>query len=126
MATKPQVLDSDFKYIDKKGNLLKSRTELAVSQMLSFLKQDYQYGHKITLNNLKTVFVDFKTQHGLIEVIDSDEDITKYKMIKEQMPDTKIMAIGHPKYAGHLKELDEIMFYDAKDPQTGSIFLEDP
>lgn len=126
MATKPPVLDSDFKYIDNKGNLLKSRTELAIAQMLSFLKQDYQYGHKITLNNLKTVFVDFKTQQGLIEVIDSDDDITKYKMIKEQMPDTKIMAIGHPKYVGQLKELDEIVFYDAKDPQTGSIFLEEP
>ena len=94
MATKPPVLDLDLKYIENKGNLLKSRTELAIAQMLSFLKQDYQYGHKITLNNMNTVLVDFKTQQGLIEIIDSDDDITKYKMIKEQMPDTKIMAIG--------------------------------
>ena len=41
------------------------------------------------------------------------------------LPDEKIMAIGHPKYAAQLKELEEIVFYDQKDPQTGSIFIED-
>jgi len=120
------VLDSDFKYIDKKGNLLKSRTELSVAQMLSFLKTEYKCNHKIILKNQDVVTVDFRTEHGLIEVIDNEDDIKKYKLIKEQMPETKIMAIGHPKYAGQLKELDEVMFYDAKDPQTGSIFLEEP
>jgi 6-pyruvoyltetrahydropterin/6-carboxytetrahydropterin synthase len=35
------------------------------------------------------------------------------------------MAIGHPKYAAKIKELSEVVFYD-KDPQTGSIFMEDP
>ena len=47
--TNPTILDSDFRYIDKKKNFLKSRTELTVAQMLSFLEEDYQYNHKITL-----------------------------------------------------------------------------
>ena len=39
MATSPTILDSDFKYIDKKGNLLKTRTELTVAQMLVIFRK---------------------------------------------------------------------------------------
>jgi len=124
MATSPTILDSDFRYIDKKGNLLKTRTELAVAQMLTFLEQEYQYSHKITLKSGNEVFVDFKTEKGLIEIIDNDEDIEKYKLIKEDFPQDKVMAIGHAKYVAQIKELQDIVFYD-KTPQTGSIFLED-
>ncbi len=125
MAT-PAVLDSDFRFIDKKGNLMKTRTELSIAQMLDFLNQDYQYNFQLETSDGKKIIVDFKTQQGLIEIIDSDEDISKYKQIKKFFPDTKIMAIGHPKYSAQIKELDDIVFYDKKDPQTGSIFLEDP
>ncbi len=125
MAT-PAVLDSDFRFIDKKGNLMKTRTELSIAQMLDFLNQDYQYNFQLETNDGKKIIVDFKTQQGLIEIIDNDEDISKYKQIKKFFPDTKIMAIGHPKYSAQIKELDDIVFYDKKDPQTGSIFLEDP
>jgi len=61
----------------------------------------------------------------LIEVIDNEEDIKKYNEIKENLPEEKVMAIGHPKYAAQIKELQDMVFYD-KTPQTGSIFLEDP
>jgi len=119
------ILDSDFRYIDKNGTLLKSRTELSIAQMLSFLDKTYEYQHKLTLSSGKTVLVDFKTSDGkLIEVIDSESDITKYKEIKSD--NQNIMAIGHPKFAAKLKELDEIVFYDTKDAQSGSIFIEDP
>ncbi len=124
MTTSPTVLDSDFRYIDKKGILMKSRTELSIAQMLTFLDQDYEYENKININGI-TFSVDFKTKQGLIEVIDNDEDLEKYKQIKKLSPDTKIMAVGHPKYAAQIKELKEIVFYD-KEPQTGSIFMEDP
>ena len=124
MATSPPVLDSDFKYIDKKGNLMKTRTELTVAQMLDFLEDEYQYNHKVTLKDGTEVTVDFKTAKGLIEVIDNEDDIAKYKQIKEDFPDQKVMAIGHGKYAAQLKELQDIVFYD-KTPQTGSIFLDD-
>ncbi len=53
MATSPTILDSDFRYIDKKGNLLRTRTELTVAQMLTFLDEEYQYNHKLTLKNGK-------------------------------------------------------------------------
>jgi len=123
MASSPTILDSDFRYIDKRGNLLRSRTELTVAQMLAFLEEDYTYDHELTLNG-KKIKIDFKTSKGLIEVIDNEEDIKKYKEIKEAMPEQKVMAIGHPKYASQIKELQDIVFYD-KTPQTGSIFLED-
>ena len=123
MTTNPTIVDSDFRYLDKKNNLMRSRTELSIAQMLSFLNQEYQYD--VVIDAESEIKVDFKTKDGLIEVIDSDEDIAKYKTIKEKFPDQKIMAIGHPQYAAQIKELEEIVFYD-KAPQTGSIFLEDP
>jgi 6-pyruvoyltetrahydropterin/6-carboxytetrahydropterin synthase len=124
MTSSPTILDSDFRYIDKNGILMQSRTELSIAQMLSFLGQEYEYRYQITING-KVFQVDFKTKNGLIEVIDNDEDLEKYKQIKKLAPDTKIMAVGQPKYASQIKELKEIVFYD-KEPQTGSIFMEDP
>ncbi len=123
-TSSPTILDSDFRYIDKKGNLMKTRTELTVSQMLSFLEEEYQYGHKITLKNGTQASIDFKTAKGMIEVIDNEEDIEKYTRIKKEFPEEKIMAIGHQKYSAQIKELQDIVYYD-KTPQTGSIFLED-
>ena len=123
MAANPTILDSDFRYIDKKGNLLRTRTELTIAQMLDFLEDVYDYDHEITLKNGKTLKVDFKTDKGLIEVIDSESDIAKYKEIKDNY-DGKVMAVGHQKYSAQIKELEDIVFYD-KAPQTGSIFLED-
>ena len=124
MASSPTILDSDFRYIDKKGNLLRTRTELTVAQMLNFLEDDYQYNHEITLKNGSMITVDFKTNKGMIEVIDNERDIEKYKQLKDDYPQEKIMAIGHAKYVAQIKELQDIVFYD-KTPQTGSIFLED-
>ena len=124
MTSNPTILDSDFRYIDKKGNLLQTRTELTVAQMLDFLEEEYQYNYKIILKNGKEENIDFKTSKGLIEVIDSEEDIEKYKQFKEDFPQEKIMAIGNAKYVAQIKELQDIVFYD-KTPQTGSIFLED-
>ena len=125
MTSSPARLDYDFLYIDKKGNLMKTRTELSIAQMLSFLDQDYEYDYELSING-KVVNVDFKTNSGLIEVIDSQDDINKYKDIKKLSSKTKIMAIGHPKYAAQINELEEIVFYDKPSPQTGSIFIEDP
>ncbi len=55
------IMDSDFRYIDKKGTLLKSRTELAISQMLSFVGIDYTYENEILVNG-KTVLVDLQNK----------------------------------------------------------------
>ncbi|HZO11129.1 MAG TPA: hypothetical protein VFB48_03340, partial [Nitrososphaeraceae archaeon] len=53
------ILDEDLKYIDRKGNLLRSKTELSFSKLLSFLEQDYQYNFLIKLSNGREVLVDF-------------------------------------------------------------------
>ena len=124
MTTNPTILESDFKYVDKNGNLMKTRTELTISQMLDFLNIKYEYNYKLEISG-KTVNVDFKTDNGLIEVIENEDDIKKYKDIKELSPETKIMAVGLPEFASKLTELQEIVFYD-QSPQTGSIFIEDP
>ena len=68
MASSPTIMDSDFRYIDKMGNLLRTRTELTMAQMLTFLEEDYKYNHKLVLKNGNEVTVDFKTKKGLIEV----------------------------------------------------------
>jgi len=126
MSTGSTVLDSDFKYIDGKGNLLKSRTELSIAQMLEFLQMEYQYDYPITLKNGKRINVDFKTDKGLIEVIDTEIDIAKYKELKAELSDVKIIALGHPKFAARLSELQDIILYKTQEVQTGSIFMEDP
>lgn len=126
MPSGSAILDSDFRYIDKKGNLLRSRTELSIAEMLAFLGIEYEYNHSVTLKNGKSVIVDFKTEKGLIEVIDNESDISKYKELKQEDPNSKIIAMGHPKLAAQLKELDDIVLYKTRDVQTGSIFIEDP
>ena len=126
MPSGSTVLDSDFRYIDKKGNLLRSRTELSIAEMLSFLGVEYEYNYSLTLKNGNKVNVDFKTEKGLIEVIDDEKDISKYKELKNDPVDTKLIAIGHPKLAAKLRELDDIVLYKTKEVQTGSIFMEDP
>ena len=126
MANGSAILDSDFRYTDRKGNLLRTRTELSIAEMLTFLDIKYEYNYKLTLKDGKQTLVDFKTEKGLIEVIDDEKDITKYKEIKHYLPSTKIVAIGHPKYAARLKELEDVILYKTKEIQTGSIFIEDP
>ncbi len=126
MASGSAILDSDFRYTDRKGNLLRTRTELSIAEMLSFLDIKYEYDYKLVLKDGKQVSVDFKTEKGFIEVIDDEKDIATYKQIKHEIPDAKIIAIGHPKLAAQLKELDEVILYKTKEVQTGSIFIEDP
>ena len=92
--------------------------------MLEFLGHEYKYDHKENFMDLMQQLI-LKQTAGFIEVIDGDADIEKYTKIKESSPGTKIMAIGHPKYASKLKELQDVVFYDQNRPQTGSIFLQD-
>ncbi len=126
------ITDSDFKYVDKYGNIMKSRTELTIAQMLDFLDIKYEYGHIIQLNDGNIEQVDFKTEKGLIEVIDTNDDIEKYKKIKSlsnqftvSSESDRIVAIGSPKHVARISEVHDMVYYD-KAPQTGSIFLEDP
>ena len=40
------------------------------------------------------------------------KDIEKYKQVKEDFPQEKIMAIGHAKYVAQIKELQDVVFYE--------------
>ena len=110
---------------------MKSRTELTVSQILDFMGIKYEYNHAIPLGDGSTASVDFKTEKGLVEVIDGDSDIAKYQRIRASLAGAsspskqRIMAVGNAKHVARIGEMDDIIYYD-KTPQTGSIFLEDP
>lgn len=120
------VLDSDLRYIDR-GNLLRSRSELSVAKMLSFLGQNYQYDASVKLPDGKSLKIDFKAGGKYIEVVDSEADAAKFRQVREQLPGLDIVAVGHSKYASKIKEMDSLFFYDsANNMQTGSIFIEDP
>ena len=134
MSKERVVLDSDLRYIDK-GNMLRSRSELSVAKMLSFLGRNYEYDVSVTLPDGTPVKIDFKIggegeQHGdkkYIEVVDSEEDAIKFKNIHEKLPTLDIIAVGHSKYASRINEIDSLFFFDSGDHmQTGSIFIEDP
>src|ERR687890_1235340 len=133
MAKERVVLNSDLRYIDR-DNLLRSRSELSVAKMLSFINQDYEYDVSVTIPGGESVKIDFKTGGGgsgsnskYIEVIDSEEDAIKFKKIQEKIPTLDIIAVGHSKYASRINEIDSLFFFDSGDHmQTGSIFVEDP
>ena len=126
MTKERVVLDSDLRYLDN-GRLLRSRAELSVAKMLSFLGQDYEYDSVIQLPDGKPVKIDFKIGGRYIEVIDSEADAARFGHVREQLPGLEIIAVGHSKYASKIKEMDSLFFYDEADKmQTGSIFIEDP
>jgi 6-pyruvoyltetrahydropterin/6-carboxytetrahydropterin synthase len=120
------VLDNDIKYIDIKGNLFRTRAELSISKMLSFLGQNFEYDARLKLKNDDIVNVDFKIDGKYIEVIDCEDDANKFLRIRRELPEIKIIAVGHSKYAGKVNELDSFFFFNSDYHQTGSIFIEDP
>lgn len=127
MPTERVVLDSDLRYIDSKGNLLRSRSEFSVTKMLLFLGQDYNYDVDVTMPDGKQIKIDFKIQDRYIEVIDSEAEANKFRQVREKLPELDIIAIGHSKYASKINEMDSLFFFDnADNMQTGSIFIEDP
>ncbi len=120
------VLDSDLRYLDR-DRLLRSRAELSVAKMLSFLRQDYEYDANLQLPDGKSMKIDFKVGNRYIEVIDSEADVARFKHVCELLPGLDIIAVGHSKYASKIDEMDSLFFFDSADKmQTGSIFIEDP
>jgi 6-pyruvoyltetrahydropterin/6-carboxytetrahydropterin synthase len=120
------VLDSDIRYIDDRGNLLKSRAELSISKLLSFLGKNFEHDIKVRFPDNSYATVDFKVGNKFIEVVDSDNDVEKFKRICKDAPDISIIAVGHSKYATKVDELDSLFFYNSYDNKTSSIFIEDP
>lgn len=120
------VTDSDLKYIDQRGNLLRNRAELSTSNILSFLGHNYEYNIRVDLNESNFVYVDFKIDDKYIEVIDSESDIEKFNMLKRSLPELKVIGIGHSNYAAKMSELESFFSFDSLSDHVGSIFIEDP
>jgi 6-pyruvoyltetrahydropterin/6-carboxytetrahydropterin synthase len=127
MAKERIVLNSDLRYIDR-GNLLRSRSELSVAKILSFLGHDYQYDVNVKLPDGRSMKVDFHAgERRYTEVVDSDDDAIKFKRIRDELPTLDIIAVGQSKYASRITEMDSLFFFDnTNHTQTGSIFIEDP
>ena len=89
------VLDSDIRYIDDRGNLLKSRAELSISKLLSFLGENFEHDIKVRFPDNSYATVDFKVGNKFIEVVDSDNDVEKFKRICKDAPEISIIAVGH-------------------------------
>jgi 6-pyruvoyltetrahydropterin/6-carboxytetrahydropterin synthase len=120
------VLDKDIRYIDGNGNLLRSRTEFSFSKILNFMGQNYEYNAKVNFEGKTFATIDFKTGDRFIEIIDSEADADKLRLIRKNLPEINIIGVGHSKYAGRVNELDSFFFFNSDDEdQTASIFIED-
>jgi 6-pyruvoyltetrahydropterin/6-carboxytetrahydropterin synthase len=94
--------------------------------MLSFLGQNFEYDIPLKINNDDIVNIDFKIDDKYIEIIDCENYVNKFLRIRREVPEIKIIAVGHSKYAGRVNELDSFFFFNSDYNQTGSIFIEDP
>jgi 6-pyruvoyltetrahydropterin/6-carboxytetrahydropterin synthase len=121
------VLDRDTRYIDNNGNLLRSRAELSISKLLSFLGITYEYDAKLEFRDSTSTKIDFKTGNSYIEIVDSKADLDKFMLIKKEFPDVALIGLGHSKYGAKVEELNSLFSYDSNQSNhTGSIFIEDP
>lgn len=117
------ITDYDFRYADRQGNLIRSRTALSIARLLEFMGTRYEYD--VTVPGDPPLSVDFKTADRYIMVVDDETSMTQYKAIRERVGADHIMALGHPTTASRLRELDDMVVYDDTS-EAGSIFLEDP
>lgn len=127
MSNARTISNSDLRYLDGKGNLLRGRDELSIAKMLQFVGLDYEYDASVRLNDGSTVQVDFRTKQGLIEIVSSEQDAEKLLKIKKNGGE-RIIGIGKSKFAAKMEELDSLFAYDEKPAEGmfGSIFIEDP
>jgi 6-pyruvoyltetrahydropterin/6-carboxytetrahydropterin synthase len=94
---------------------------------LSFLGITYEYDANLSFKDGTSAKIDFKIGDRYIEIVDSKADIVKFKLIKMELPDVDVIALGHSKYAAKVNELDSLFFYDSNHSiHSGSIFIEDP
>jgi 6-pyruvoyltetrahydropterin/6-carboxytetrahydropterin synthase len=126
IGMKGVVTDSDLRYLDHRGNLLRSRAEFSTSNILSFLGHDYEYNTRVNLDGSNSVDLDFKIGDKYIEVIDSELDLEKFKLVQRNLPELKILGIGHSNYAARENELKSFFSFNSQSSQVGSIFIEDP
>ena len=117
------ILDKDLKYIDDKKNLIENRTAYSISKLLDFLDINYQYNKSIDDYKIK---IDFKIGEKYIKLIETDKDQEEFKVITKKFPLMNVIAIGKSSFMGKISELDSLFFFNKKNQQIGSVFIEDP
>ncbi len=115
------IIDRDLRYDDGRGNLLKSRLELSIAKLLQYLNLEYEYNPKVKIDD-REYTIDFKTEKGFIEVIESKEDLDKFNALRDLI---NIFGIGSSMYVGKQEELGSLFTFNASN-EYGSIFIEDP
>ncbi|MEM0029758.1 MAG: 6-carboxytetrahydropterin synthase, partial [Candidatus Nitrosocaldus sp.] len=118
------MLDGRYiRYIDGKGNLLRSRNELTIAELLKFLNIDYEYDARLTLDDGSSISIDFKTEQGYIEAIDDLSDMDKLKSIRRS-GHVRVIGVGKALSTANMDELNAISVYEGGE-YAGLIF-EDP
>ncbi|MEM0446523.1 MAG: 6-carboxytetrahydropterin synthase [Candidatus Nitrosocaldus sp.] len=118
------MLDGRYiRYIDGKGNLLRSRNELTIAELLKFLNIDYEYDARLTLDDGSSISIDFKTEQGYIEAIDDLSDMDKLKSIRRS-GHVRVIGVGKALSTANMDELNAISAYEGGE-YAGLIF-EDP
>ncbi len=114
------MLEGRFvRYRDGNGNMLRSRTEHSIAELLRFLNIEYEYNAEVGLE-----YIDFKTPYGYIEVVDSKNDLDKLRRIKSTNPDVKVIGIGEGIVTASVEELESFFTYKSGD--YASVVVEDP
>lgn len=116
-------MDKDLKYINNKNNLIENRTGYSISKLLDFLGLDYQYNNPVGDYKIN---IDFKIGEKYIKLIENDKDLKEFKIITEKFPFMDVIAIGKSSFIGKINELDSLFFFNRKNEQIGSVFIEDP
>jgi 6-pyruvoyltetrahydropterin/6-carboxytetrahydropterin synthase len=125
-SMKRVVTDSDLRYLDRRGNLLRSRAEYSIANILSFLGHNYEYNARVITDGLNFVDLDFKIGDRFVEVIDSEADLEKFKLVKRKLPALEVLSIGQSSHAAKQDELESFFTFSSSSSQVGSIFIEDP
>jgi len=83
LSNKRNLVENEIKYLNNNGDYLSNRTQLSLSNLLSFLGKKYEVNSVIKLPQGDILTVDFKTDdEKYIEVIDSNADLIKFNRIK--------------------------------------------
>ena len=94
------VLDRNLAYLDQVGNLINSRTGLTLSRLFSFLGHYYEYDVTVDAGDGCKYNIDFKINDKYIKLIQSEDELEEFKLIKSKLPSLQLLGLGNLKFRG--------------------------